>query len=91
MELRLAFGTSSSPALFDWPNWVLTRTTMRKTGIPAQWVQKQLDDLCIATPPTKRVVMEDFVKTHRSTCARVGGFCQNTSFYLAKGRGEAGT
>ena len=45
---------------------------MLKTGIPAQWVQKQLDDLCIATPPKKRVVMEDFVRTHRSTCARVG-------------------
>ena len=38
----------------------------------AQWVQKQLDDLCIATPPAKRDVMEDFIKTHRDTCARVG-------------------
>ena len=45
---------------------------MLKTGIPAQWVQKQLDDLCIATPPAKRDVMEDFIKTHRDTCARVG-------------------
>ena len=45
---------------------------MLKTGIPAQWVQKQLDDLCIATPPAKRDVMEDFIKTHCDTCARVG-------------------
>ena len=72
VELRLAFGTASSPALFDWPNWVLTRTTMLRTGIPAQWVQKQLDDLCVATPPTKRDLMENFVTTHRTTGARVG-------------------
>ena len=72
MELRLAFGTASSPDLFDWPNWVLTRTSMLMTKIPAQWVQKQLDDLCIATPPTKRDVMEEFVMTHHSICARVG-------------------
>ena len=72
MELRLAFGTASSPALFDWPNWVLTRTTMLRTGIPAQWVQKQLDDLCVVTPPSKRDLMEKFVTTHRATCARVG-------------------
>ena len=45
---------------------------MLRTGIPAQWVQKQLDDLCVATPPTKRDLMENFVTTHRATCARVG-------------------
>ena len=27
---------------------------------------------CVATPPTKRDVMEEFVMTHRSICARVG-------------------
>ena len=45
---------------------------MLRTGIPAQWVQKQLDDLCVVTPPSKRDLMEDFVTTHRATCARVG-------------------
>ena len=45
---------------------------MLRTGIPAQWVQKQLDDLCVATPPTKRDLSENFVTTHRTTCARVG-------------------
>ena len=45
---------------------------MLRTGIPAQWVQKQLDDLCVVTPPSKRDLMEKFVTTHRATCARVG-------------------
>ena len=50
VELSLAFGTASSPVLFDWPNRALTRVSMLLNKIPAQWVQKQLDDLCIATP-----------------------------------------
>ena len=45
---------------------------MLLTKLPTQWVQKQLDDLCVATPPSKRDVMENFVATHRSICARVG-------------------
>ena len=39
VELRLAFGTASSPALFDWPICVLTRSSMLSTGIPNQLVQ----------------------------------------------------
>ena len=65
VELRLAFGTASSPALFDWPNWCITRASMLLTGIPNQWVQKRLDDLCVATPPHKCDITENFVKTHR--------------------------
>ena len=38
---------------------------MLLTGIPNQWVQKQLDDLCVATPPHKRELMENFVRTNR--------------------------
>ena len=52
-ELRWSFGTASSPGLYHWPNWVLTRSSMLLTGIPVQFVQKQLDDLCVATPPDK--------------------------------------
>merc|ERR1712215_499851 len=72
VELRLAFGAALSPGLFDWPNWAMTRSSMLLTQIPAQWVQKQLDDLCIATPPSKEDVMVKFVSTHRSICDRVG-------------------
>ena len=45
---------------------------MLLTGIPNQYVQKQLNDLCVATPPHQRKLMEDFVSTHRSVCHRVG-------------------
>ena len=45
---------------------------MLLTGIPNQYVQKQLDDLCVATPPHQRELMESFVNTHRAVCQRVG-------------------
>ena len=45
---------------------------MLLTGIPNQCVQKQLDDLCVATPPHQHELMRTFVKTHRAICQRVG-------------------
>ena len=45
---------------------------MLLTGIPNQCVQKQLDDLCVATPPHQHELMKTFVKTHRAICQRVG-------------------
>ena len=45
---------------------------MLLTGFPNQYLQKQLNDLCVATPPHKRYLMENFVNTHRVVCARVG-------------------
>ena len=45
---------------------------MLLTGIPNQCVQKQLDDLCVATPPHQQELMKTFVKTHRAICQRVG-------------------
>ena len=45
---------------------------MLLTGIPNQYVQKQLDDLCVATPPHQRDLMESFVNTHRALCQREG-------------------
>ena len=45
---------------------------MLLTGIPVQFVQKQVEDLWVATPPNKRELMERFVDTHRAVCDRVG-------------------
>ena len=45
---------------------------MLLTGYPNQCAQKQLDDLCVATPPISGKLMENFVSTHRSVSQRVG-------------------
>ena len=40
--------------------------------VTEQFVQKQLNDLCLVTPPLKSDLMRWFVSTHRSVCDRVG-------------------
>ena len=42
------------------------------TVIPNQFVQEHLDDLCVVTSPHRRELMENFVRTHRAVCDRVG-------------------
>ena len=44
---------------------------MQLKGFPGQYVQKQLDNLCLVTPSHKSGLIRSFVSTHRAVCDRI--------------------
>ena len=69
MELQMAFGTVSSPHIFDVGSDVPKEITDKKVGVSREFAPKCLDDLI---PVGQKDVVKRYCKEYRDLCARTG-------------------
>ena len=72
IENKLVFGTTSSPALYNWPAKAIHEAARRIAGLSPKYSVQQLDDLCSIVPSNQDDLMKSFVDTYVALCDRCG-------------------
>jgi hypothetical protein len=68
VETRQIFGAKTAVSNFDVLGKTVLDLVMCKTGIPSNWVHRQLDDVPIVVPYSKKYLCEKFVSDYRRFC-----------------------
>ena len=71
-ELKLVFGATSSPALYNYPALLFTESSRRLSGLNPRFCVQQLDDVLTAVPKQEAVVGEAFNESYRGGAEELG-------------------